>query len=145
MKIETMVKSNNNNQISPSLAKSITAEERGRNFVLQQPGSGDDSCDDEYATDVESEVAAVNNDVDNKIDSKMDMSEVECATRVSTSKSVSSNSCNKDDAREQKMLSNFRQPRHFCFSASCPDLNAYIKPTQKTTFSAAELASKKVR
>ena len=146
MKIETeMAKSNNDNQKSSSSAKSITADESERNFVRQEPGSGDDSCDDEYATDVESEVAAVNNDVNNKISSKIDMGEEECATTESSSKSISSNSRNKDDARQLKKLSSFRQPRHFCFSSSCSDLNAYIKQTQKTSCTAAELASKKVK
>jgi hypothetical protein len=146
MKIETeMVKSNNDDQISSSSAKSITADESERNVVRQDPCSGDDSCDDEYATDVESEVAAVNNDVDNKVSSKIDKDEEECATTVSSSKSISSNSRNKDDVRQQKKLSQFRQPRHFCFSSSCSDLNAYIKPTPKTSFTEAELAAKKVR
>lgn len=140
-----MINSNNDDQTSPSSATSITAEGRERNFVRQQPGSGDDSCDDEYTTDVESEAAAVNSDVNNKIGSKNDMGEEECATTVSSSKSLSSNSCNKDDERQQKKLSSFRQSRHFCFSSSCSDLNAYTKATQKTNFPAAKLAPKKVR
>ena len=149
MKIKTKIETTHNvdHRSVSSMVKCIEANESRRKFACSLPGTGEDSFDDEYATDEESDVLAVDNDdsLENTTCIVKNMDDDECATTVSGSKSTSSNSRKKDDARPQKKLSPFRQPRHFCFSTSSIDQSSKKKPTRKGSLSLAELASQKVR
>lgn len=143
MKIEIKKNTSNNNdyQISSPSAECIEMNQSQRKFTLSLPG---DSSDDECATDEESEVAAVNKN-EEFADSRMQkMGEDKCTTTVYSSKGASSNYLKTDDARPQKKLSPFRQPRRFCFSSSSIDQSNRTKQNLRHSISPAELGSQKV-
>ena len=144
MKIAIRNNTSNNNdyQISSSSAERIEMNQSQRKFTLSLPG---DSSDDECATDEESEVAAVNKSKEFADNTMQKIGENKCTTTVSSSEGASSNYRKTDDARPQKKLSPFRQPRRFCFSSSSIDQSNRNKQNHKLSISLAELGSQKVR
>lgn len=144
MKIAIRNNTSNNNdyQISSSSAERTEMNQSQRKLTLSLPG---DSSDDECATDEESEVAAVYKSNEFTESTMQKMGEDECTTTGSSSIGASSSYRKTDDARPQKKLSPFRQPRRFCFSSSSIDQSSRIKQNHKPSISLAELDSRKVR